>query len=453
MLKKIYSKSPVFIQNIFISIENIFVLYKKYNYIPFFNSMDKIVKNISKTNINYEENELINNLNKFFLYSIKNTNYYNKNIEKNFKLLQLEDINKLDVLKKTTLKGYTEDFYSSQLNKSNSRTLFTSGSTGSPLEIKVSVKDLQLRFNILLKTMLDFGYDYTQAIGRITGHDIADENNIYRKDFINNQYFLSAFHISDKTIHKYYDAIIQNNIKALDGYPSAIYTIAKLFEQHNLKVNNIQSIYTTAEKLHRYQKKQIEQTFNCKVFDYYGSNEQSVFIYTCKNDNLHVSNKTGLIEVLDKNYRTVQPGEVGKMIVTSLTSHFMPLIRYDIGDSCIVSKDQTCNCGNQGLVIDEIIGRDEDIFQTIEGNYITRFSVVLKYLPKSIIESQLVLSNKKMSASILYTSKNEIHESEFKQYQDSLISKIGEKYQLKNIKVDKIEKSSRGKTRAVIIEN
>lgn len=453
MIKRIYSKSPIFIQNIFVSIENIFVLYKKYNYVPFINPMNKIVTNVTKLNIDYEEEKLIKELNDFFQYSIQNTKYYNENILKDFEITNLKDINKLTILKKTILRENTKDFYSSKINKSNSRTLFTSGSTGSPLEIKVSVKDLQLRFNILLKTMIDFGYDHKQAIGRVTGHDIADENNIYRKDFINNQYFLSAFHISDKTIHKYYKAIVENNIKALDGYPSAIYTLAKLFEQHNLKIDNIETIYTTAEKLHLYQKEQIERIFNCKVFDYYGSNEQSIFIYTCKNGNLHVSNKTGLLEVLDENYHPIENGTVGKMIVTSLTSHFMPLIRYDIGDSCIVSENQSCDCGNKGLIIDEIIGRDEDIFKTIDGNYITRFSVVLKYLPKSIIESQLILSNKKMTASILYTSKDTIEDSLFKEYEEALISKIGKKYKLEKIQIEKIEKSSRGKTRAVIIEN
>lgn len=453
MLKKIYSKSPIFIQNIFVTLENIFVLYKKYGYIPFFNPMDKIVKNIKKIDIDYKEKELINKLNSFFIYSRENTVYYNKHIEKNFKIDKINQIDKLDILKKITLRKNTKDFYSFKLNKSNSRTLFTSGSTGSPLEIKVSVNDLQLRFKILLKTMLDFGYDHNQVIGRITGHDIADENNIYRKDYINNQYFLSAFHISENTINKYYKAIVKNNVKALDGYPSAIYTLAKLFEQHNLEVNNIETIYTTAEKLHNYQKEQIEKTFNCRVFDYYGSNEQSIFIYTCKNGNLHVSNKTGLLEVVDNEFIPVENGKVGKMIITSLTSHFMPLIRYDIGDSCIISKNQSCDCGNKGLIIDEIIGRDEDIFRTIDGNYITRFSVVLKYLPKDIIESQLVLSNNRMEATILYTSNKSIDKSEFKKYEDALIDKIGTKYRLLNKKVSKIEKSSRGKTRAVIIEN
>jgi len=229
--------------------------------------------------------------------------------------------------------------------------------------------------------------------------------------------------------------------------------LAKLFEQHNLVITCVNTIYTTAEKLHAYQKEKIEEVFSCRVFDYYGSNEQSVFIYTCKNENLHVSNKTGCLEVLNEDGDAVKNGEVGRMIITSLTSHFMPLIRYEIGDSCIISNNQNCSCGSKGLVIDEIIGRDEDIFKTIDGIYITRFSVVLKYSPKEVIESQLVLSNQKMRAVLYYTSTNKINNDKFIAFKDALIAKIGYKYAIKYIHTDSITKSSRGKVRAVIIEN
>ena len=451
MLKIIYTKSPVFIQNIFVTVENIFVLYKKYGYLPFLNPMNRIVNEVENLNINYTDEELVEHLNSFIKYSKNNTKYYTEDQYK--EIDDLSELVSIPFLKKIVLRENTDDFYSKKITSSNSRTLFTSGSTGSPMEIKVSVKDLQFRFKLLLKTMLDFGYEYDKPSGRITGHDICDDNSIYRKDYLNNQYFLSAFHISDLNIKKYFDVITSNNIKALDGYPSAIYTLAKLFEQHNLHISCIDTIYTTAEKLHKHQKEKIEEVFSCKVFDYYGSNEQSIFIYTCKNGNLHVSNKTGYLEVLDHYGNRTKKGKVGKMIITSLTSHFMPLIRYEIGDACSVSNNQNCSCGSTGLVIDEIIGRDEDIFKTVDGIYITRFSVVLKCSPKDVVESQLVLSNHKMSTVLYYTSTNEIDDNKFIDFKNALISKIGNKYQVECKRVDRITKSSRGKVRAVIIEN
>lgn len=453
MLKKLYYISPVFIQNIFITVENIFVLYKKFKYIPLVNSMSKIVNDVMQLETNYTEEELLKQINNFIDYAVSNTKYYSYESEKFKHISSLHEISKLPLLKKRFLKANLTDFYSKEINSFNSRTLFTSGSTGSPMQIKIAVRDLQFRYRLILKTMLDFGYEYDKPIGRIIGHDICDNDNIYRRDYLNNQFFLSAFHISVNNIHKYYKVIVDNDIKALDGYPSAIYTIANLLEQNDLKIDCIDTIYTTAEKLHDYQKEKIERVFNCKVYDYYGSNEQSILIYTCKNGKLHVSNKTGFLEVLDDTNKAVKSGEVGRMVVTSLTSHFMPLIRYEIGDSCIVSDNQNCSCGSQGLVIDEIIGRDEDIFKTVDGIYITRFSVVLKYSPKEVIESQLVLSNKKMSAILYYTAAKRIDIHMFRDFEKALVSKIGNKYEISYKYVDNITKSSKGKTKAVIIEN
>jgi len=453
MIKKLYKQSPIFLQNIFVTIENMFVLYKKYRYFPILNPMSRVSKNIINEVYINESNSLKERLNNLIQYAIEHSDYYVDKKEFYHKLDSIDDISKLPILEKNILKSNIEKFYSSKINKTNSRTLYTSGSTGSPMRIKVSVKDLQLRFRLLLKTMIDFGYDPLKPLGRITGHDICDDETIYRKDYINKHFFLSAFHLSKKNINKYLDVIVDNQLEALEGYPSAIYLMAKLVEQNNLKIECVKYVFTTAEKLHDYQKKQIEKTFGCKVFDYYGSNEQSIFIFTCPNGRLHTADATGLLEVLDDNNVPVKAGEVGNMIITSLTSHFMPLIRYKIGDTCIVSKDQSCNCGNGGIIIDEIIGRDEDIFKTLDGNYITRFSVILKYLPFEVIESQLVLNNQKKLIVLYYVSNHELEKSIFADFEHKLVEKVGNKYTISYKKVDEISKTSRGKKRAVIIEN
>lgn len=453
MIKKIYKKSPLLIQNLFLTVENIFVLYKKYKYIPILNPMAKISRDIVDSSFVNDHHSLIDRLNEFYEYAKDHTAYYKKLENEYPKLNTVDDIDNWPLLEKKVLKSATEKFYSSEINRYNSRTLYTSGSTGSPMKIKVSVSDLQFRFRLLLKTMIDFGYDPSKPLGRITGHDISDDNVIYRKDYLNKHFFLSAFHLSQDNIQKYYDVIVKNRLETLEGYPSAIYVMAKLFEQNGLQVKCVKNVFTTAEKLHDYQKEQIEKMFGCKVFDYYGSNEQSIFIFTCKEGRLHTADATGLLEVLDEDNTPVKPGEVGSMVVTSLTSHFMPLIRYKIGDACQVSENQNCECGNGGLIIDDIIGRDEDIFKTVDGRYITRFSVVLKYLPFEVIESQIVLSNKKMKILLYYVAYEVLPKSVFIDFENNLILKVGNKYRIEYKKVDEITKTSRGKKRAVIIED
>ncbi len=453
MLKKLYKKSPLVVQNILISIENIAVLYKKYGYIPLLNPMSKIAKKISKSVVPNSPESLVERLNLFLDDITDHSPYYMDKKELYSGLDRLDDISKLPLLSKKVLKSQTDQFYSSLITKANSRTLHTSGSTGSPMKIKVSVQDLQSRFHLLLKTMMDFGYDPSKPLGRITGHDISDERVIYRKDYINQHYFFSAFHISPDSVQKYLDAIVTHKIEALEGYPSAIYLLAKLFEERGYKIECVKHVFTTAEKLHDYQRDQIQKVFGCKVFDYYGSNEQSIFIFTCTQGRLHTADTTGLLEVLDGDGDGASVGSEGRMVVTSLTSHFMPLVRYEIGDLCVVSEDQSCSCGSGGLILDEIIGRDEDIFQTVDGNYITRFSVVLKCLPTEVFESQLILNNQKLEVVLNYLSTDIIKIDKFSSFRQALEAKIGTKYKLEVRKVEKLVATSRGKKKAVIIEN
>ncbi len=453
MLKAIYKKSPVLIQNIFVTLVNIRVLYKKYRYLPILNSMKSISSNIFKTTQTNSDESLLQRLNHFITYATQHSSYYHERIEQYPTLTKLDELAHLPLIKKQTLKKEVSSFYSKEVSSLNSTVLHTSGTTGSPLTIKVSISDLQHRFRLLLKTMIEFGYDPQKPLGRISGEDLADAKNIYRKDYLNHHIFLSAFHLSQQSVKQYYDAIITNNIKALEGYPSVIYTMAKLFELNNLSVSCVKHVFTTAEKLHAHQKEKIESVFNCHVFDYYGSNDQSIFIFTCKNGHLHTANSTGILEVLNSKSQPVAPGEAGRMIVTSFTSHFMPLIRYDIGDQCIISKDQSCSCGSGGTIIDEIIGRDEDVFKTIDGIYITRFSVILKKLPSAVIESQLVLSQKNIDVTLYYCAYHTIEAVEFEPFEKIFHEKVGHQYKLTIIKVTKISKSHKGKAKAVIIEN
>lgn len=453
MFKYIYSHSPYFIQNILLSIGNMLVLYKKYGYVPLIMPMSTIEKNIQNNCMINEPLTLIERVNDFKSLAIKTTKYYSDNRVKYSDISSLEDIKRWPILTKAKLKENTHDFYSKEHNNFNGRTLFTSGSTGSPMKVKVSIKDLQNRFHILLKTMLSVGYSTNTCLARISGNDICDENNIYRKDFINNEIFLSAFHINEKNITKYQEAILNNQVTVLEGYPSAIYLLAKILSESNIKISTIKHVFTTAEKLHAYQKEFISSFFGCKVFDYYGSNEQSTFIYTCGNGKMHTSDKTGFIEVVDDNYNSVENGMFGKMLVTSLTSRHMPLIRYEIGDTCVLSEEQSCICGEGGSIIDEIIGRDEDIFKTISGRYITRFSLYLKYLPLNVNESQIILNNTTTKIKLLYSANVVIAQSEFRAFKELINDKLGKEYTIDFSKVDSIPLTSKGKKKAVIIED
>lgn len=452
IFQNIYNSLPLVLQDGAITFKNIIVYYQKYKAIPFFRTIRSIQQDIVKNPRKYNDDKELSRFNKLLVYAKTNSSFYagNKNYRK---LKSLDDIASIPILEKKILRADSQKFISKEATVFNSKSFRTSGSTGTPLEGKIKTKDLQKRFDMVLSSFCDMGIDLSHGYARFPGAHISNtRDRLYRKDLLNNHYIFSIHHISQDNALRYYESIKNNGIKILEGYPSVIYALANLFSVNNYKDLNLDFFISTAEKLHPHQEEKIRDVFNCQVFDYYGSSEQSSYIFTCKEGKLHNSNVISTLEVLDERGQKVGNGEEGRMIVTSYTSSFTPLIRYNIGDRCKVAKVQSCSCGTGGVIIEEIIGRDEDVFINTDGKHVTRFSLVLKYLPDAVLESQIVLSNKKLNAQIYYTSNEDIERDKFMDFQKRLKATIGEQYDCTFEKVDKLIKQARGKSRAVIIE-
>ena len=248
-------------------------------------------------------------------------------------------------------------------------------------------------------------------------------------------------------------AFIKNKIQIVEGYPSTIYSLVKLFKLNQFKIESVKHVITTAEQLLDYQKKEIEDFFHCKVLDYYGSSEGSTFIYL-NSEGIYInSNKIGFLEIVDDNYNPVGRGEFGRMLITSFNSSFTPLIRYDIGDYCRAAENAEIYSTGP-LVINEIGGRNEDVFITEEGNHFTRFSLCLKYLPEYVIESQLILKQRNKNVIVLYISnvkENDIKQDDFNPFKNKFESMLGKGYHFDFKRIEYFDKSSRGKLRAIKI--
>lgn len=106
----------------------------------------------------------------------------------------------------------------------------------------------------------------------------------------------------------------------------------------------------------------IEQDWNARVVEIYGSNETMLLGVSCVGGRLHLCSNLLEIEVLDAaTQAAVKPGELGVLTVTSLIHEVMPLVRYSTGD--LVRLGTTaCACGQVGPTA-EVFGRLEDVVE------------------------------------------------------------------------------------------
>jgi phenylacetate-coenzyme A ligase PaaK-like adenylate-forming protein len=146
----------------------------------------------------------------------------------------------------------------------------------------------------------------------------------------------------------------------ISGYPSVIAALAA--EQLAGKLNiSPHLISCTSEQLTAGARTTIRKAWT-EPFDIYSTTETGgmLAIECDAHEGLHLREDTCIVEVVDEEDRPVPDGERGSaLLVTSWLNRTLPLIRYRIEDSVLVSSDP-CPCGRATRRILELGGRRED---------------------------------------------------------------------------------------------
>jgi phenylacetate-CoA ligase len=110
-------------------------------------------------------------------------------------------------------------------------------------------------------------------------------------------------------------------------------------------------------------RKRVEEATGINAYDIYGTSEISGPLFTeCHvKKGIHIWGDMFLTEVIDpKTGETVEDGERGELVFTTLHKFALPLIRYRIGDLTIMNSE-TCECGRTHPRIMRILGRTDDM--------------------------------------------------------------------------------------------
>jgi len=236
----------------------------------------------------------------------------------------------------------------------------------------------------------------------------------------------------------------------LESYATNLFRVASLCYKNKIKLS-IPVVFSTGEKLLPHQRELIEFQFNAEVFDYYGCNETGVIAFECKEHHtMHVADEHILLEVVDEYNQPVinQPGNI---ILTDLDNYAMPFIRYQVGDTGILS-DRICECGRELTVLDSVEGRTGDMLITSDGNILPPIIINTTFRNLRGIERYQVIQ-KKVGYIILRIQKNELFDpSELKQMLFKLKNLLGYDTEIYVKEEQYIEPTRRGKFRTVISE-
>ncbi|MCM8760896.1 MAG: phenylacetate--CoA ligase family protein [Candidatus Omnitrophica bacterium] len=281
------------------------------------------------------------------------------------------DLRKAPLLKRSMIRKAPSRFISSDRRRKLSR-LATSGSTGEPLIFYLSNERVSANKAAYLMLYEWWGLQigdkevvFWGSPRDFTAYNIAKKI----RDRLLNTHLLPAFNMSATTMFGYLDFIKRYRPKDIFGYAHSIYLLARYARNRGISMRNaaIRVVFTTAEVLHGFQRKTIEEVFGCPVSNCYGGRDSGLVAFECPAGSMHI-NPNIITEVI-KDATPVGEGIKGEIVVTDIDSYGMPFIRYCTGDEGVVGN-RRCACGRPYPIMDEIIGRDTDYVVSPSGEFI-----------------------------------------------------------------------------------
>ena len=147
--------------------------------------------------------------------------------------------------------------------------------------------------------------------------------------------------------------------------PSRAASIAEVLLQQG-KTLPLRQIIAQTERVTPHQREVCRKVFGAEIVDRYSCEECGWLALQCpQHEHLHVMAGTTILEIVDEDLNPCPPGVAGRVLVTSLQSYAMPIIRYDIGD--IAEWGEGCDCGNRLPVIKRLWGRRRNLVRLPDG--------------------------------------------------------------------------------------
>jgi len=392
-----------------------------------------------------------------------NKNYKNKFKNSNIKtddIRELKDIERLPFLTKQDLR----EFYPFGLVCSNIDDIVeihaSSGTTGKPVVGPYTKNDSDLWGEVMARSLWANGLRKNDIIQNSYGYGLFTGAHGFEKGA--QKIGAMVITISSGNTKRQINIMNDFNTTVLACTPSYSLYIAEIAEEMGFNPKDdfkLQIGCFGAEAWSEEIRKNIEKRWGIIAHEHYGLTEiiGPGVVSECKEKRLHINADHFLPEIIDPDAgESLQPGEEGELVFTTLTKEAFPVIRFRTRDLAVYSEDK-CDCGRTLPIQSRIKGRSDDMMK-VKGVIVFPSQIEAALMKiNGVSDNYQIVKTKKgnitsLSIEVEPTEEryNERNLDEFeKQAEDEIFSILNLRVPVKALKPKSIPRST-GKAKRVI---
>ncbi len=241
----------------------------------------------------------------------------------------------------------------------------TSGTTGKPIAVGYTRKDLEVWSTAMGRTYAGAGIGSEDVVQNIFGYGLFTGGLGAHYGAL--EVGAGVIPISGGNTQKQLMLMEDFGTTALTSTPSFLMHIYEVGEEMGIdfKALNFKAALCGAEPWSESMRQSIEEKFGLKVCDIYGLSEITGpgVSFECHEEQsgLHINEDFFYPEIIDPDSGEVLPaGEEGELVFTTINKYGQPLLRYRTRDISSLTYG-TCSCGRTLVKMARVSGRSDDM--------------------------------------------------------------------------------------------
>jgi phenylacetate-CoA ligase len=240
----------------------------------------------------------------------------------------------------------------------------SSGTTGAPTVVGYTRNDIKIWSNLVARILVAGGVTKDDVVQIAFGYGLF--TGAFGLHYGAERLGASVIPASSGNTARQIKIMTDFKTTALVGTPSYALLIGDTLREMGIPVSALSLKYGLfgAEPWSDAMRQEIEAKLGIIATDNYGLSEiigPGVSGECLERNGLHINEDHFLIEVVNPDTLTpVMPGEVGELVITSLTKEAFPMIRYRTRDLTRILSG-VCPCGRTGRRMSRVMGRSDDM--------------------------------------------------------------------------------------------